>query len=299
MIHPTSGISDTPASTLHANWSQLGLLINTPPSNKDLDLERLLLATARGLPHHARLFPLVITWLTHYGNFIARHRLKRLILTELEPESQPVLALLLESAIQHGSSRELRIAVEACSPVNEPYPLFIVQQNNKSLARIARQNASALSRKWGVWAPETKLKPDALRPVSWLLKHNPSYRSRIIRKGDLRCSILETLKRDITPPPPSRERAGVRVNRLPPPLGEGRGGGVSSSFPRQRKSSDHPETSIPSCSPPSESALARLCAATRVATRKALAALIQEGEITITPNPDNRRSRAVRLSPAP
>jgi hypothetical protein len=54
-----------------------------------------------------------------------------------------------------------------------------------------------LSQKWGVWTPPVELKPDAVRPVTWLLDQNNEYRERVIRKGDLRVSIIETLRRDV------------------------------------------------------------------------------------------------------
>lgn len=47
---------------------------------------------------------------------------------------------------------------------------------------------------WRVWAPEFELKRDAVWPVGWLLDHNPEYRDRNIRRGDLRSSILEVLR---------------------------------------------------------------------------------------------------------
>jgi len=106
-----------------------------------------------------------------------------------------------------------------------------------------------LSRKWGVWAPEAELKRDAIRPVEWLLAENPGYRERIVRKGDLRCSILEVLRRDVP--------KGGRVR--------------------------------------SESELARLSGATRTAVRKALAALVQEGEVRVAKEAGNERDRVVVL----
>lgn len=36
-----------------------------------------------------------------------------------------------------------------------------------------------------------------LRPPAWIIRHNPGFRDRAIRKGDLRCTILETLRRDV------------------------------------------------------------------------------------------------------
>jgi len=61
---------------------------------------------------------------------------------------------------------------------------------------IAQRRAREASHRWGLWTPPIQLKPDALRPVDWVLARNPTYRGRIVRKGDLRCRILEALRRD-------------------------------------------------------------------------------------------------------
>ena len=99
-----------------------------------------------------------------------------------------------------------------------------------------------------MWCPEIELKRDAVRPLEWILARNPGYRSRLVRKGDLRCSILETLKHT-----PGRAVGSV-------------------------------------------SELARLCGATRVATARAVEALIAEAQVTT--EHANDRDRAVVLSTA-
>lgn len=236
---------------LERSWSRLGVLLNVAPARATPDLERLLLDTARHLGENARLYPLVVTWLAEYSNFVARHRLKRLVVDELETEHQAALGLLLEFAIEHSASKDLGIASAVCSPARRAAPLFKVQQSDARLRAIAKHHASALSRTWGMWAPTVALKRDAIRPVTWLLKRNPDYRDRIIRKGDLRCSIIETLRHD------------------------GPDGVVRS-----------------------ESELARLAGANRSAVRKALAALIQEGAVTVAAEPFNDRDHPVRLQAA-
>ncbi|MFG0304593.1 MAG: hypothetical protein ACF8Q5_00095 [Phycisphaerales bacterium JB040] len=182
---------------LERDWAQVGVLFGCPPSGLAPDLERLLLDTARKCPDNARLLPLVVTWLVSYGQFIARHRLKRQVLTLLEPEPRAVLGLIVEEAVRHGATRELLIVSEVCRPVDSAVPLSRVQRENAALGRIAERRASELSQKWGVWTPPVELKRDAIRPVTWLLDQNPEYRDRIVRKGDLRVSVIETLRRDL------------------------------------------------------------------------------------------------------
>jgi hypothetical protein len=189
-------MSQAKQKSVESRWARVGVLFNCALAAPDPDLERLLLDTAREVHANPRLLPLAVTWLTEYGNFVARHRLARLISTELEPEPRAALGLILDLAIGHGAPGELRTALAACAPVAPPRPLSRDFAASPSLVAVAQRNASAPSRHWGLWTPPVELKRDALRPVSWVLARNPAYRDRIIRKGDLRCSILEALRHD-------------------------------------------------------------------------------------------------------
>lgn len=184
---------------LERDWAQLGVLFGCEPSGRSPDLERLLLGTARGCPENARLLPLTVTWLASYGLLVARHRLKRL-----------VLGLIIDEAVWHSAPRDLRIAADECQAWIPAEPLFAVQRGTPVLERIAERNASGLSTRWGVGALLVELKPDALRPVGWLLARNPAYRDRIVRNGDLCASILETLRRDLPGPVAPSESALTR-----------------------------------------------------------------------------------------
>lgn len=242
---------DKTNDTLERAWARLGVLFNCRPARHTPDLERLLLETARRCHTNARLLPLVVSWCSRYGYFIARHRLARLVGAELEARWRPVLALLLEEAVVHGASRDLLAVSRHCVPAVPAGPLSEAFGGDAALGAIAERNASERSKRWGVWAPEIELREEALRPASWVLERNPSLRDRAIRKGDLRASILETLRCDT---PDGRVR--------------------------------------------SESELARLCGATRLATHRALAALARENEISVAADNAGVRDRAVSLRSA-
>lgn len=182
--------------SIEASWTRLGVLLPVTPAKRSPDLERLLLESARQLSGNARLFPVVASWLAEYGGFVAKHRLGRLITAELEAQYQAALGLLIETAVLLGAPSDLSLAAQACRAAPEPAPLFSSHQRNPQLASLAQRTASPLSRKWGAWSPDIERKRDAIRPVTWLLTQNPEFRERIIRKGDLRCSILESLRLD-------------------------------------------------------------------------------------------------------
>jgi hypothetical protein len=215
---------------VNSRWSRLGILFGARSSRSTPDLERLLLDTARLSSGSARLFYLTVSWLSRYGDHVARHRLKRLTEQELATDDQPALGALLALAREHGASRSLRIAAEACAPAASPRPLFDVQRGDPALERIAKRHACPAALPWNLWIPDEPPRPEALRPPHWVIEQNPTLFERVVRKGDLRCSILVTL------------------------------------------SLDAPDGEVPS-----ESALARLCSANRIAVRHALADLEREG----------------------
>ena len=182
---------------IESQWARLGVLFNCAPASSTPDLEHLLLDTARQLHLNGRLLPLVSTWLIEHGLYVARHRLKRLIVEELEPEYQSALGLLLETAVQHGASAELRRLCKVCVPLPDPCPLSASFRSKPALIEIAEQTAGDLSVKWGLWSPDVVLKHDAICPSGWIREHNPSLLPRLVRRGDLRCSILEVFARDV------------------------------------------------------------------------------------------------------
>ena len=185
--------------TLHhliAQWTRLGAAFGARPAKESPDLERLLLNTARLAPQNARVFILAATWLCKYGDLVARHRLKRLVADELDPEYRPVLGLLLAIVRQETRTTHFNAVILECSPADEPKPLFEIERRNDKLRRLAERHASPISREWNLWTRSFGPKEEALRPVRWILKRNPGYRSRADLKGGLRASIVATLAED-------------------------------------------------------------------------------------------------------
>lgn len=184
-------------NTLIGKWSSLGAGFDTARDEAgDIDLERLLLDTARRLPKMARLFIMAATWLRTYGDTIAKHRLNRLIDRELEPECHPILGLLLDTAQQGAHPPEFNTVIKHLSAEASPRPLFEAFCRSEKLRELARRRASALSRKWGLWMQPIEFKEDAIRPASWMMARHPGLRTRADFRGDLRASILSALRHD-------------------------------------------------------------------------------------------------------
>lgn len=183
---------------LAPQWSRAGVLFNVKPTHRrgPLDLEQLLVDTARECPADPRLFIEAVTWLSRYSPLVAAHRLKRIATEQLDAEDQATLGLLIETAVDHGAHKYLRkVVTPGLASAPEPGPLFEVDRN--WFRDGVEQHATGRSRVWGRWCQAIEIKPETLRPVSWILSKNPSFRERAIRKGDLRLSILETLRRDV------------------------------------------------------------------------------------------------------
>ena len=163
---------------------------NVAPADSTPDLELLLLDTARAASGHARLFILAASWLAVYGDYVARHRLVRLIRAELEAEYRPTMGMLLDWARGHGQRCRLNQAIKACGRPANGRPLLDIDSASPELARLAEREASQLSRKWGRWFAPFDLKHDALRPVRWIAAKNPALAVRALTGGDLVASIL-------------------------------------------------------------------------------------------------------------
>ncbi len=181
---------------LLGRWAGLGAGFNVEPAEDDIDLERLLLDTARYAPQMSRLFTIVATWLHTYGDMIAKHRLKRLIRDELEPEARPVLGLLLDIAQKGTHPLEFETITRHLKPATEAGPLFLSARQNPKLKAIAKRRASQPSRRWNLWCQPIVFKDDALRPASWIMQRHPMLRTRADFRGDLRASIMAALQHD-------------------------------------------------------------------------------------------------------
>lgn len=189
---------------LARRWASLGAgfdvelpaAVDDLGSRGDVDLERLLLDTARHAASDARLFIMAATWLHTYGDLIAKHRLKRLIRDELKPEHHATLGLLLDIAQQGSHPLEFQTVIKLLKPADEPQPLFAHARANTKLADLAKRKASPISRRWNLWCDAFEFKSDGLRPATWMMARHPSLRTRADFRGDLRASVLASLQHD-------------------------------------------------------------------------------------------------------
>lgn len=179
-------------NSVAARWASLGAMLNVRAEPVS-DVEKLLLDTARAASANSRLFILAATWLARYGEYVAKHRLAKLIRGELEAEYRPTLGLLLEWADVHaGKSKRsrFRIAITACGKATDERPLTDIERRNPVFSRLAKERASTLSVKWGRWISEFKAKNEALRGAEWIVERNPTLADRALAGGDVASSVL-------------------------------------------------------------------------------------------------------------
>lgn len=188
-----------PLDDVIRRWASLGAGFDAGPldvSRYDIDIERLLLDTARHASENARLFIMAATWLRTYGDLVAKHRLKRLIRDELALEFHAALGLLLDVAQQGSHPLEFKTVIKNLQPAPEPRPLFDSSRTNAALAALAERKASAISRRWNLWCEAFEFRNDAMRPAAWMMARHQSLRTRADFRGDLRASILASLRHD-------------------------------------------------------------------------------------------------------
>jgi hypothetical protein len=179
-----------------AQWVRLGAMFNWRATRPPVDLEKVLLETARDVAGNSRLLILAVTWLVQYGPFVAKHRLAKLIRHDLEPEHRPTMGLMLDFARTKtpANARRFNQAIIACGRAIDHRPLLDIDCRNDFFIRMAKQSASKISRKWGRWIEDFELKTDAIRPATWIIQHNRQMQWRADFKGDLRASILAELE---------------------------------------------------------------------------------------------------------
>jgi hypothetical protein len=98
---------------------------------------------------------------------------------------------------QFSETDHFNLSIKKCCSLETPEPLFATDRLSPALSKIARDKSIPMGHKWGLWCDPVELKEDAVRPLPWVMHHNPaSLKQRAIFNGNLRASILETLTHD-------------------------------------------------------------------------------------------------------
>ncbi len=188
----------TPAvDRVMADWRALGVAMpGRAASGAAIDLERLLLDTARVLPSFSRMHVVASTWLHLHADVVAKHRLRRLVADELEESARPVLGLLLDTAQVGTHPRPFDVILDRLPPAATPSPLFVEAADDPAIAAYVRRRSSPIARRWRRWAQPVEFKFDAIRPAEWIRANWPDFVPRADWRGDLRASVMASLRFD-------------------------------------------------------------------------------------------------------
>lgn len=179
--------------TLVAQWKYWGAEFNVPPCGGPVNLEQLLVDTAKGLADNPRLLVMAVTWLAEHHEIVDLDQFAKLA-DKLRGRDSARLGLLLETAQGFIGTDVFGHVIAACHPWESPEPLFDVDRSSHGMARLAERSASPISGKWGLWAePIEELKHDAMRPASWIAQHNTTFLLRCLLKGDVRSKVITAL----------------------------------------------------------------------------------------------------------
>ncbi len=161
-------------------WARVGALFNTTPAAAPIDLEQLIADTATVAPADERLFVMAASWLALHHNLVDARRLGRRLDT-LDDVSSAVAGAMLTMAAQGTSGpTALTAAASHCRPLPRRIPLFPIMERYQGLLALVRAETLPIFAQWGFWHNDAILKPDAIRPVRWILEHCPELRIRAI-----------------------------------------------------------------------------------------------------------------------
>ena len=152
-----------------ARWTAIGAMFNVSPAQGEIDLEHLLLDTARSASQNERLFTMAVTWLASYGDVVDDSRLASMIRESLEREHYATLGLLLELAKNTSGSQRFAGAIALCAQSiedDEGRPMADIENETPFLRQLSRGRASGESLRWGRWIERFEPKYRALRPVA-------------------------------------------------------------------------------------------------------------------------------------
>lgn len=190
----TAAVRSDPLERIAQDWARIGLWLSVASALDVVDVEALIVRTARVARTDERLFVGAASWLAAYHGWVNGRRLVALAtaLAKTDPIASAAMGAMLTLATTQTalSAPELAGAIERCRPIKTPRPLFAVIEQFPTLRSSVREHAAPLYRQWGFWHDDTALKPSAIRPADWLLRHVPELRVRAIVGPSLEADLI-------------------------------------------------------------------------------------------------------------
>ena len=194
--------SDAPLSLdgLYASWRRLGVNFTGRSNDEPVDLEPLILATARLAGVDERLTVCAISWLAAYHHFVDGRRLSELA-RAADASTRAYLGALLTLAIEApegaGRAPEFESALTHCRSLRKPRAFYNIFEGMPTYRERARTNALPLYRRWGLWHDDTTLKRQSLHDLEWLLKV-PELRARALCGPSIEAACIAHTNDNVT-----------------------------------------------------------------------------------------------------
>ncbi len=171
-----------------ATWTRLGCLFAVEPAEVEPDLEEAIATALVFVRVDPRLFVGLATWLHRYGSLVDGHLLVRRLTLHPSPEERAVLGALITAS----SAPSLRGLRGRCQPLTQRAPLFHIMDRPVLRSKVQKE-ALPEYLKWGFHVDNMVLKPEALRPPSWVLRMNPALRIRALLGANVRAAVVTRL----------------------------------------------------------------------------------------------------------
>ena len=178
----------TDRATAAGRWARVGVLFTVAPAPDPVDLEALVVDTAAVARADERLFVVAASWLAVHHALVDGAVLTRCIraqaATGAEVTSAVTGALLSLALTAAPGAAAIEAALAECRPLaatGDPRvlpPLFSILEEYPGLLAVVRREALPLYAEWGFAHNDQTLKPNAIRPLAWVLRHAPELRAR-------------------------------------------------------------------------------------------------------------------------
>lgn len=183
----------TPTLALGREWARVGVLFNVQPADARIDLEKLVVRTAAVARDDERLCIMAASWLAAHHHLLDARRFARQLLA-VDANTSAVAGVLLSMAVAGvPGTTALHAAVSHCRPLRKRQPLYRTMEKYPRLLRLVQRETLPLFRTWGFWHNDATLKLNAVRPISWIVKHCPELRVRAVLGPGLDAELVECL----------------------------------------------------------------------------------------------------------
>jgi hypothetical protein len=158
---------------IYAAWCRLGVNFTGESSAQPVDLEHLILATARVVRIDGRLTICAASWLACYHSFVDHRRLSELTRVA-ESTVLPYLGALLSLAVEApdgaGKAPQFEAALARCKPIRPMRALYDIVETIPTMKAWMQTRALPLYQRWGFWHDDATLKKASIHSPPWVLK---------------------------------------------------------------------------------------------------------------------------------